>query len=38
MDTGALAQGRAVVINPTATPPAEIVHIWPPSIGEPTLR
>ncbi len=25
-----LAQGRAVVINPTATPPAEIVHIWPP--------
>jgi hypothetical protein len=26
-----LPQGRAVVINPIATPPAEIVHIWPPS-------
>jgi hypothetical protein len=25
-----LPQGRAVVINPTSTPPAEIVHIWPP--------
>jgi hypothetical protein len=28
-----LPQGRAVVINPTATPPAEIVHIWPPALA-----
>jgi hypothetical protein len=28
-----LSQGRAVVINPTATPPAEIVHIWPPELA-----
>jgi hypothetical protein len=28
-----LTQGRAILINPTATPPAEVVSIWPPEIG-----
>ncbi len=27
-----LAPGRAVVINPTGKPPAEIVQIWPPEL------